>query len=880
MHGGCDSGGGEARGHMVFQHLSVSEVTTWVRDVHYYMGIYSARGQIITKMKLLPYVLVSPSALSTVANKTSDEKVNRLNEQLKSLNGHAVRSWEADREKERNERLDEMEGFVEDVLEEEGITTDNLVVDELKGASSSLQMILCLIENKQNHEKFCSFIYAANTGMERRILWKDLQLAKCLTNGTPWIIMGDFNVTLKLEEHSASSSIISCDMQEFIDCVNWIEVEDVCMTSMFYTWIKSLSNPSTSILKKLDKVTANEEFFNKYNQAFVVFHPFMISDHSPAILTIPNTMAKKKKSFKFANFVADKKKSMELVDKHWQEDIEGYHMFRVTKKLKFLKKHIKKLQWMNGDIFARVDILKSKLKNAQNDVCKFPFDSKKKELAVAILEEFNEALSDEEKFLSQKAKVDWLCEGDINSAYFHKVVKGRRNGNRVMSINNVMGDSVKGSKIADEFVKHFENFLGQAVLVQHLDSLGNIFTKTLTNEEADAMVKDVSEQEIKTTMFSIDDCKASGPDGYTTCFKKKAWSVIGSDVCLAVKEFFKSGKLLKEVNSTLVSLIPKVHHPKLVTEFRPIACCNVLYKCISKILTTRIKESLNNLVNLNQSAFIEGRNIQDNILLTQELLKGYNKKGGSKRCALKIDIAKAYDTVSWEFLMNVLIKFGFHRRMIDWIYTCISSSTFSICVNGEINGYFKGGRGLRHGDSISPYLFTLVMEVFTLIMAKKVDNSSVFKYHPGCKELKLTHLCFADDLLVICHGSEDSVKVIKDFIDEFSSVSGLEPNMNKSTILFGNVKNGLRDKAKEHIKYIVGNGKNISAWYDKWNEIGPLCQIIDIRDLYNARFDKNVTVPTLSDTHDKAMWRCNNGDLTKFTIRQTWNDYRGNYPEV
>ncbi|GJS45540.1 hypothetical protein Tco_0595661 [Tanacetum coccineum] len=90
----------------------------------------------------------------------------------------------------------------------------------------------------------------------------------------------------------------------------------------------------------------------------------------------------------------------------------------------------------------------------------------------------------------------------------------------------------------------------------------------------------------------------------------------------------------------------------------------------------------------------------------------------------------------------------------------------------------------------------------------------------------------------------------------------------------------LRDKAKEHIEYIVGNGKNISAWYDKWNEIGPLCQIIDIRDLYNARFDKNVTVPTLSDTHDKAMWRCNNGDLTKFTIRQTWNDYRGNYPEV
>ncbi|GKE67403.1 hypothetical protein Tco_1521564, partial [Tanacetum coccineum] len=132
------------------------------------------------------------------------------------------------------------------------------------------------------------------------ILWKDLQLAKCLTNGISWAIMGDFNVTLKLEEHSASSSVISCEMQEFIDCVNWIEVEDV------------------------------------------FFHPFMISDHSSAILIIPNTMAKKKKSFKFA--------------------------ILVTKKLKLLKKHIKKLQWMNGDIFARVEILRSKLKNAQSDV--------------------------------------------------------------------------------------------------------------------------------------------------------------------------------------------------------------------------------------------------------------------------------------------------------------------------------------------------------------------------------------------------------------------------------------------------------------------------------------------------------------------------------
>ncbi|GKE14880.1 RNA-directed DNA polymerase, eukaryota, reverse transcriptase zinc-binding domain protein, partial [Tanacetum coccineum] len=190
------------------------------------------------------------------------------------------------------------------------------------------------------------------------------------------------------------------------------------------------------------------------------------------------------------------------------------------------------------------------------------------------------------------------------------------------------------------------------------------------------MVTDVTDQEIKNAMFGIDDSKAPGPDGYTACIFKKAWSVIGNEVCLAIKEFFRSGKLLKEVNSTLIALIPKVHHPKFVIEFRSITCCNVLYKYISKILTNRIKGCLSNLVNLNQSAFIQGRNIQDNILLTNKLLKGYDRKCSSKRCALKIDIAKAYDT---------------------------------------------------------------------------------------------------------------SVKIIKDSIDEFSRVSGLEPNLNKSTIYFRNV---------------------------------------------------------------------------------------------
>nr|GEY69379.1 RNA-directed DNA polymerase, eukaryota, reverse transcriptase zinc-binding domain protein [Tanacetum cinerariifolium] len=113
-----------------------------------------------------------------------------------------------------------------------------------------------------------------------------------------------------------------------------------------------------------------------------------------------------------------------------------------------------------------------------------------------------------------------------------------------------------------------------------------------------------------------------------------------------------------------------------------------------------------------------------------------------------------------------------------------STTKFSININGESEGYFSGGRGLRQGDPMSPYLFTLVMEVFNIIMRKNTGETKDFKYHQGCKKLEITHLCFADDLLVFCHGDTKSVNVNKGALEEFSSYSGLKANMNKSIVFF------------------------------------------------------------------------------------------------
>ncbi|GKC06012.1 RNA-directed DNA polymerase, eukaryota, reverse transcriptase zinc-binding domain protein [Tanacetum coccineum] len=138
--------------------------------------------------------------------------------------------------------------------------------------------------------------------------------------------------------------------------------------------------------------------------------------------------------------------------------------------------------------------------------------------------------------------------------------------------------------------------------------------------------------------------------------------------------------MLKEINSTLISLIPKIQTPDKVTDFRPIACCNVIHKCISKLIINMMKGVLDKLVGLSQSAFVPQRHIHDNILLSQELLKGYDKKDAPKRVALKVDIQKAYDTVNYKFLEAILKGFGFHEKMIHWIMSCVTIVAYSVGI--------------------------------------------------------------------------------------------------------------------------------------------------------------------------------------------------------
>ena len=141
-------------------------------------------------------------------------------------------------------------------------------------------------------------------------------------------------------------------------------------------------------------------------------------------------------------------------------------------------------------------------------------------------------------------------------------------------------------------------------------------------------------------MFSIDDSKAPGPVGFSSRFFKAVWSIVGSDVSAAVVSFFNSGSLLRETNCTIIALVPKVPNPGSLHDYRPISCCNTIYKCISTIVVARIKQCIPNIISPSQSAFVQGRSIADNVLITQDLMVNYHRGNGPPRCALKVDIRR------------------------------------------------------------------------------------------------------------------------------------------------------------------------------------------------------------------------------------------------
>ncbi|KAL0331543.1 UNVERIFIED_CONTAM: hypothetical protein Sangu_1699800 [Sesamum angustifolium] len=169
---------------------------------------------------------------------------------------------------------------------------------------------------------------------------------------------------------------------------------------------------------------------------------------------------------------------------------------------------------------------------------------------------------------------------------------------------------------------------------------------------------------------------------------------MGDLVCRAIMDFFRSGRMLRQLNHTILALMIKSENSPSVADYQPISCCNVIYKVITKIIADRFSPALEHLIYNNQATFVGGRNITNNIFLAQEMVRQYSRKRISPRCTINADLRKAFDSVSWKFLFRILHGCGFPPPLISWIMECISTTSFLVALNGSLHGFFPRKKGL------------------------------------------------------------------------------------------------------------------------------------------------------------------------------------------
>ncbi|XP_062075630.1 uncharacterized protein LOC133779723 [Humulus lupulus] len=516
---------------------------------------------------------------------------------------------------------------------------------KLKIIEESPQYVHCLVSMVgQKHRFYITFVYGLNTIEGRRSLWEGL-LRLSLVNEA-WIVLGDFNAPFSGMDRAGGNPISGV---ELMDSIRWLEVAHlVPLKSLgsFFTWTNNQSG-SARIYSKIDHVFINETWFDHFPHATAVFKWEVVSDHCSCIINCQPKVSLGTKLFRFYNFWAVHPQFLEVVRFSWNLSVKATGLRALFLKSLRLKHALKKFNHNKfGDIGVRYDLAKDNYQAAQLKAQAYPLEVGVQQEVKAAAEDFLAQEKMYYSFLTQRSKVDWLQKGDQNTAFFFAFLKQRKADNGIASFVNDHGQLVDNfPEVVSHFVGHFRGYLGSRSSATGSINLDCIKVGSkLSIEQQTLLLKPFSPKEIRLALFSIPANKSPGPDGYGSGFFEAAWKIVGKEVCSAISNCFETGSFPSELHETSLSLIPKVANPFRAIDYRPIACCTTLYKCIAKLICSRLALVLPAIVQSNQGAFIRGRSIAHNIMIFQDLIKNYGRAVTSPRCAIKIDLSKAYDT--------------------------------------------------------------------------------------------------------------------------------------------------------------------------------------------------------------------------------------------
>jgi len=397
--------------------------------------------------------------------------------------------------------------------------------------------------------------------------------------------------------------------------------------------------------------------------------------------------------------------------------------------------------------------------------------------------------------LFQRSRAKWLIDGDRNTRYYHLKVVTRRRRNNILMLRDEEGQWIDDTSRLKGMVNDFYKKLFTKDHVSSEWISTNITYPTLDGEIMGKLASPIDDEEVKRAMFNMSPWKAPGLDGFPAGLFQQSWDIVGRSTCDFVKDVWINPSRIAEVNQTDICLIPKINNPEFVNQFRPISLCNTIYKVVSKVVVERLKEYIPCLVSPFQTGFVPGRSIHENIVVAQELVHSMNKMTGKKGYfVIKVDLAKAYDMISWDFISRILSEINFPEALINVIIHSVTNVESNVKWNGAREDYFRPQRGIRQGEPISPYLFVLCMDKLSHMILHEVNQGKWKSIKVGRRGPEVSHLMFADDLLLFGEATEIQMQCATHILHQFCMLSGQRISNEKTNMFFSkNVSRGMRE---------------------------------------------------------------------------------------
>ncbi|KAJ9558242.1 hypothetical protein OSB04_012856 [Centaurea solstitialis] len=593
----------------------------------------------------------------------------------------------------------------------------------------------------------------------------------------PWCCMGDFNDLLSNDDKKGVHEHPQSLIRGFQQAVSDTHLMDLPMEGYPFTWVKSKGKP-TCVEERLDRALVNTRWSSTYPEAKLRNLTAPISDHSPILLDmVGSSCSSKKHVFRFENkwFLEDTLNPM--VEQRWQDTSGQRLLDRLEVCSTALNKWGKELAMRYRRQVSAAKQKMEMLRPSDNPRDVQAFDECRQKLL--------DVMEKEEVFWKQRAKQFWLKDGDFNTKYFHAVANGRRRKKNIEKLLDDDGRQVTDLEGIQQTVRsYFEQLFAEGSST--ISPVIEVMAPMISETDNARLVAPFTIDEFQRALFEMNPDKSPGPDGYNPGFYQHFWSLVGSDVFHTCCGWLSEATLPSVVNQTNIVLIPKVDYPRSMRDLRPISLCNVLYRILAKVLANRLRPLMERIIGIEQSAFVKGRSIVDNVMIAFEVLHNMKTKYKAKEgdTALKIDISKAYDRVDWRYLEALLLKMGFSTNWVSWMLMCVTSVSYQVVVNDSLVGPITPGRGLRQGCPLSPYLFILCTEGLSALLKKAVLDGQIHGARICRRAPAISHLLFADDSFLFFRADILEARRVKQILQTFAAASGQAINFQKSGICF------------------------------------------------------------------------------------------------